>query len=178
MQFTPLPLDGAWLIDEERRGDSRGWFARTFCSAEFDQHGLETAFPQINRSLSHAAGTLRGLHYQRAPHAEVKVICCLRGALYDVIVDIRPESPTYRRWFGVDLTAEDGRWVYVPKGFAHGFITLEPETEAFYLISTPYAPEAEGGLRFDDPTLAIRWPRSPEIISAKDAAWPCLAASD
>ncbi len=176
MHFTPLPLDGAWLIKEEPRGDSRGWFARAFCAAEFSAQGLESSFPQINRSLSASAGTLRGMHYQREPHAETKVVSCLRGALHDVIVDIRPASATFRRWHAVTLIAGDGAWLYVPKGFAHGFITLKDDTEAFYLVSTPYAPDAEGGLRFDDPALAIQWPRPPEIISAKDAAWPYIAA--
>lgn len=174
MKFTPTPLDGAWLIEEERRGDSRGWFTRAFCSEEFGRMGLETTFPQINRSLSHSAGTLRGMHYQRDPHAEVKVVRCLRGALYDVIVDMRPASPTRHRWFSVTLTAGDGQWLYVPKGFAHGFLTLEADTEAFYLVSVPYAPHAEGGFRFDDPAIAINWPGRPEIISKKDSAWPPL----
>jgi len=177
MKFTATELEGAWLIEEERLQDSRGWFARAFCAEEFARRGLEPVFPQINHSCSLRAATLRGLHYQREPHAEVKVVCCLRGAFYDVIVDIRPDSATFRRWQGIELRAGDGRWLYVPKGFAHGFLTLEDNTEALYLVSAPYTPGAEGGLRYDDPALSIRWPRAPEIISAKDAAWPLIRAA-
>lgn len=176
MRFISAPLDGVWLIEEERRGDSRGWFARSFCSAEFAAHGLETAFPQINHSVSAARGTLRGMHYQTEPHAEVKVVTCLRGAMHDVIVDVRPASPTYLRWHAVELRGGDGRWFYIPRGFAHGFLTLEDDTEAFYLISTPYAPQAERGLRFDDPAICIAWPAAPVVLSQKDEAWPLIQA--
>ena len=174
MRFTPAPLDGAWLIEEERRGDSRGWFARSFCAEEFAAFGLETSFPQISHSSSVSRSTLRGMHYQTEPHAEVKVVCCIRGALHDVIVDIRPSSPTFRRWHSVELAAGDGKWLYVPRGFAHGFITLRDDTEAFYLVSTPYAPQAERGFRFDEPAFGIVWPSAPEILSPKDAAWPAF----
>lgn len=174
MRFTPAPLDGAWLIEEERRVDSRGWFTRAFCADEFARMGLETSFPQVNRSLSLVAGTLRGMHYQREPHSEVKVVCCLRGAIYDVIVDVRPGSPSYLRWHAVRLSAQQGRWLYVPRGFAHGFLTLEDNTEVLYLVSTPYAPHAEAGFRYDDPAVGISWPGPPKVVSVKDLAWPPL----
>jgi dTDP-4-dehydrorhamnose 3,5-epimerase len=172
MIFTPLPLDGAWLIEEERRKDSRGWFARAFCADEFDAHGLATSFPQISHSSSASRGTLRGMHYQEEPDAEVKIVSCIRGALIDVIVDIRPESPTYRRWHSVELVADDGHWLYVPKGFAHGFMTLSDGTEAFYFVSSRHAPHSERGIRYDDPAFGIAWPAPPAVISPKDEAWP------
>jgi dTDP-4-dehydrorhamnose 3,5-epimerase len=172
MRFTPTPLPGAWLIEEERRGDSRGWFARSFCAEEFAAQGLETWFPQINHSASTARATLRGMHFQAEPYAEVKVVSCIRGALYDVIVDIREGSPTRGRWHAVELAAGDGKWFYIPKGCAHGFITLADDTEAVYLMSAPHAPLSERGFRFDDPSFNIVWPSAPAILSEKDAAWP------
>lgn len=172
MRFTPAPIDGAWIIEEERRGDSRGWFARAFCAGEFAAQGLEVSFPQINRSVSVARHTLRGMHYQVEPCAEVKVVTCLRGGLCDVIADLRPSSPTYRQWFSLELTGGEGRWLYIPRGCAHGFLTLREDTEAFYLVSTPYSPQAERGFRYDDPAFSIVWPAAPAILSPKDAAWP------
>ncbi|HJU19500.1 MAG TPA: dTDP-4-dehydrorhamnose 3,5-epimerase [Stellaceae bacterium] len=169
MEFIKTPLSGACLIDLDKRGDERGFFARFFCEREFAEHGLETRFVQINTSLSVEAGTLRGMHYQLAPAAEVKVVRCLAGALWDAILDLRPGSPTFGQWFGAELTAENRRMMYVPQGFAHGFLTLAPNTEALYLVSAFYAPTQERGVRWNDPRFAIAWPRPPRVISDKDA---------
>ncbi|HEV2303715.1 MAG TPA: dTDP-4-dehydrorhamnose 3,5-epimerase [Stellaceae bacterium] len=168
MIFTETPVEGAYLIDLEKRGDERGFFARAFCKNEFAAYGLETEFVQINNSLSAAKGTLRGMHYQLAPAAEVKVVRCLAGALWDVVLDLRPQSPTYGRWFGAELSAQNRRMMYAPKGLAHGFVTLADDTEAFYLVSAFYAPELERGVRWSDPRFAIEWPLQPVVISDKD----------
>lgn len=175
MKFEKLPLDGAYLIDLEKRGDERGFFARVFCVNEFREHGLATEFVQVNNSSSADVGTLRGMHYQLAPAAETKLVRCIKGSLWDCIVDVRPESPTYGKWFGAELSAENRRMMYVPKGFAHGFITLEPDTEAFYFVDEFYAPEQERGLRWDDPKIGIEWPREPVVLSDKDRAHPDFA---
>ncbi len=174
MLFNKTPLDGAYTIDLEKRGDDRGFFARLFCEKEFAAAGLETRFVQINNSTSAKRGTLRGMHFQLPPASEVKVVRCIKGALYDVIVDLRPDSPTFKRWFGAELSAENRRMMYVPRGFAHGFITLADETEAFYLVSAFYAPDCERGLRFDDPAIGIEWPLPPTEMSEKDKNWPNL----
>lgn len=168
MIFTETPVKGAYLIDLEKRGDERGFFARVFCKEEFVAHGLETDFVQINNSLSAAKGTLRGMHYQLPPAAEVKVVRCVAGALWDVVLDLRPDSPSYGRWFGTELSAVNRRMMYAPKGLAHGFVTLAPDTEAFYLVSAFYAPELERGVRWNDPRFAIEWPMEPVVISDKD----------
>jgi dTDP-4-dehydrorhamnose 3,5-epimerase len=170
--FRETPLAGAFLVESEPREDERGFFARVFCQREFAKQGLATQFVQVNDSLARAAGTLRGMHYQLPPHAETKLVRCLRGALFDVIVDLRPGSPTLRRHFGVRLDAESRTMLYVPRGFAHGFITLEPDTEALYFVDAFYAPEAERGLRWDDPALGIVWPLVPRVISEKDRTHP------
>ena len=172
MKFTETPLQGAFVIELEQRGDDRGFFARFFCEREYQQHGLNHDIVQINTSLSKIKGTLRGMHYQLAPRAEDKIIRCLRGTLFDVIVDLRPESPTFLRHFAIELTSENRTMLYVPKGFAHGFITLEPDTEAFYLVTEYYAPDRERGLRYNDPKLGIPWPLEPVVISDKDKAHP------
>ncbi|GGB07457.1 dTDP-4-dehydrorhamnose 3,5-epimerase [Brucella endophytica] len=172
MIFHETELPGARLIDLDRKGDERGFFARLFCQREFGAQGLETGFVQVNTSLSAKAGTLRGMHYQLMPSAEVKMVRCIRGALWDCIVDLRPHSPAFGKWFGATLSAENRTMMYVPRGFAHGFITLTADTEAFYLVSAFYAPEQERGLQWDDPFFAIEWPREPAEISAKDRAWP------
>lgn len=172
MKFAPLPLAGAHVIQLEKRGDDRGFFARMYCEVEFRQHGLMTRFAQINNSLTAKQGTLRGMHYQLPPAAEVKVVRCTRGALYDVILDLRPHSPTFGQWCGEELSAENRNMMYVPEGFAHGFVTLQPDTEAVYLVSAPYAPDAERGIRYDDPKFGIRWPVTPVEISDKDRKWP------
>ena len=171
MIFTESPLPGAYLIDLECRGDERGFFARAFCSREFAAHQLVTNMVQANNSLSARKGTLRGMHYQLAPKAETKLIRCLRGALHDIILDLRLESPTFGQTFGADLTAENRRMMYVPKGFAHGFITLADDTEAFYLVDEFYAPDCERGIRWNDPKFAIQWPAEPVVISEKDRAY-------
>ncbi len=168
MIFTKTPLEGAWVIELEKRGDDRGFFARAFCTREFAAQGLVERFVQINDSLSAKKGTLRGMHYQLAPKAETKVVRCVRGALWDAIIDLRPSSPTFGKSFGAELTADNRRMLYVPKGFAHGFVTLADDTEAFYLVDEFYAPEQERGLRWDDPRFAIPWPAKPAVISDKD----------
>ncbi|QSR86376.1 dTDP-4-dehydrorhamnose 3,5-epimerase [Candidatus Methylacidiphilum infernorum] len=172
MKFTPLPLAGAFLIDLEKKEDPRGFFARVFCRKEYEAHGLDPDIAQINTSLSLKRGTLRGLHYQVFPKAETKVIRCLRGALWDVIVDLRPESKTYLCHYGCELNEENRRMVYVPRGFAHGFLTLADNTEAFYLVGEFYSPEHERGIRYNDPALNISWPFEPLVISEKDRNYP------
>jgi dTDP-4-dehydrorhamnose 3,5-epimerase len=168
MKFTPLPLAGAYLIDLEKRGDDRGFFARAFCENEFAAHGLSPRFVQANNSLSSFKGTLRGMHYQLAPKAETKVVRCIRGALVDVVLDLRRDSPTFGRSVGAELSAENRRMMYVPKGFAHGFITLQDDTEAFYFVDEFYAPEYERCVRWNDPRFSIEWPGRPVVISDKD----------
>jgi dTDP-4-dehydrorhamnose 3,5-epimerase len=171
--FTELELAGAYVLDLERREDERGFFARAWCADELAEHGLETRLVQANVSFNRRRGTVRGMHMQEPPHAEVKVIRATRGAVYDVIVDLRDGSPTRGRWVGVELSAENGLAVYVPEGFAHGYQTLTDDAETFYLVSEFYAPGAERGYRWDDPGFGIEWPR-PEgaIVSEKDASWP------
>jgi dTDP-4-dehydrorhamnose 3,5-epimerase len=171
--FRETELPGAYVIELERREDERGFFARAWCRGELADHGLDARVAQANVSWNERQGTLRGLHFQRAPHAEVKLVRCTRGAVYDVIVDLRPDSRTYTRWLGVELSAENGRTLYVPEGFAHGYQTLADASETFYLVSEPYTPGAEGGVRWDDPTFAIAWPDvSERVISVKDRSWP------
>jgi dTDP-4-dehydrorhamnose 3,5-epimerase len=174
MIFTETPLAGAYLVELERRGDDRGFFARAFCTREFAAQGLATEFVQANMSQSRDPGTLRGMHFQRAPAQETKLVRCVAGALYDVIVDNRPDSSTYLQSFGAELTAENGLAIYVPKGFAHGFQTLAPHTMASYMVDEYYTPEAEGGYRHDDPALGIDWPAKVTVISTKDASWPLI----
>lgn len=170
MRFEKTPLDGAYVIQLEKREDDRGFFARFFCEREFGEAGLETHFVQINNSLSRDRGTLRGMHYQLAPSAEVKVVRTLKGALWDAILDLRPDSPTFGKSFGAELTADNRSMMYVPRGFAHGFLTLETDTEALYLVSAFYDPARERGVRWNDPRFDIAWPARPEIISDKDAS--------
>jgi dTDP-4-dehydrorhamnose 3,5-epimerase len=172
MIFTDTGLPGAYLIDLEKKGDQRGFFARVFCANEFAKAGLVTNFVQVNNSLSPTKGTLRGVHYQLAPKAETKLVRCVRGAFWDVILDLRPGSPTFGRWFGAELSAENRRMMYVPKGFAHGFITLTDDAEAFYFADEFYAPEYERGVRWNDPRFNIRWPAEPAVISDKDRGHP------
>ena len=172
MRFNKTELCGAWLIEPMPARDERGFFARTFCVKEFKEHGLTTRFVQHNTSHSATRGTLRGMHFQRAPHGEVKVATCLKGAIWDVIIDLRPQSATYRRWRGFELTAANRRQLYVPKGFAHGFQTLCDDVEVGYLISAFYAPAVASGVRHDDPAFAIDWPLPVSAISEKDRTWP------
>ena len=171
MRFIPTPLKDATLIELHKREDDRGYFARSFCEGEFRAAGLPTRFVQANSAGTRLAGTLRGLHYQTPPHAEAKLVRCTRGAVYDVIIDLRPDSPTHGRWEGFELDAASGRMLLVPEGFAHGYQTLADNTEVFYLVSHPYAPGAEAGIRFDDPALGIEWPLSVTSISEKDQQW-------
>lgn len=168
MKYHPTPLDGAFTIELEKRGDDRGFFARFFCAEEFARQGLESRIAQINNSLSRHAGTLRGMHYQLAPKAETKIVRCIRGALLDVIIDLRPGSPTFCRHFAVELNAGNRTMLYVPKGFAHGFMTLTDDTEALYLATESYSPGHERGVRWNDPKFGIAWPREPSVISDKD----------
>jgi dTDP-4-dehydrorhamnose 3,5-epimerase len=176
MIFTETELQGAYLVDIEPREDDRGFFARTWCREEFEDHGLSTEIAQCNVAYNHRAGTLRGMHFQTHEHAEVKLVRCTRGAVYDVIIDLRRQSPSFRRWIGVKLTEDNGRMLYVPKGFAHGYQTLADGTETFYQVSEAYAREAERGVRWDDPAFGIEWPPSDRrIISPKDLAWPDFA---
>lgn len=176
MIFTETHLEPACVIDLQERADGRGFFARAFCEREFAEHGLTTRFVNTNLSLTRRKGTLRGMHYQRPPHAEAKLVRCTRGAIYDVIVDLRPESPTWGQWLGVELTADNHRQLYVPEGFAHGFVTLMDDTEVTYQVSAFYAPEAEDGVRWDDAAFGIEWPVAVLEMSDKDRNWPLLDA--
>jgi dTDP-4-dehydrorhamnose 3,5-epimerase len=173
MIFTETELAGAYVIDLDRREDERGFFARTWCADEYAEHGLTTRLVQANMSWNPLKGTVRGMHFQREPHAEAKVIRVTRGAIYDVIIDLRPDSATYKRWIGVNLDAVNGRALYVPEGFAHGFQTVTRHSEVHYLVSEFYTPGAEGGVRWDDPAFGIEWPEAEErTISEKDRSWP------
>ena len=172
MIFTETPLDGAYVIEQELITDNRGFFSRTFCAAEFQKNGLEAEFVQFNNSFSSSKGTLRGLHYQLDPFSEVKVVRCVRGALWDVVVDLRIGSRTYGSWYGTELSADNRKMMYVPQGFAHGFLTLSCNTEALYFVSNYYNPECESGLRYDDPFININWPMEPVVVSEKDLRWP------
>jgi dTDP-4-dehydrorhamnose 3,5-epimerase len=168
MIFTETPLPGAYLIDLDKKGDDRGFFARVFCENEFNGKGLVGQFRQVNTSLSAHRGTLRGMHYQLPPMAETKLVRCIRGALYDLILDLRSDSRTFGQSFGAELTAENRRMMYVPKGFAHGLQTIEDATEVFYLVDEFYSPEQERGIRYNDPKFALRWPLVPTVMSDKD----------
>ncbi len=172
MIFAETELSGAFVVDLERREDERGFFARAWCAREFADHRLSARLVQCNLSFNRLRGTLRGMHYQVPPHAEVKLIRCTRGAIHDVIVDLRPDSPTYKEWLGIELSAENGRMLYVPEGFAHGYQTLADDTETFYQVSEFYAPGAEQGVRWNDPSFRIEWPLAVSSISEKDASWP------
>jgi dTDP-4-dehydrorhamnose 3,5-epimerase len=172
MIFTETELSGAFLIEPERRQDDRGFFARTWCQQEFEAHGLGTQWVQCNLSFNKQKGVLRGMHYQIAPYAETKLIRCTMGTIYDVIIDLRPESPTFRQWLAVELTADDRRMLFIPAGFAHGFQTLADETEVFYQMSQFYAPEYARGVRWDDPAFKVSWPAEQRIISERDRGFP------
>lgn len=178
MKFHKLPLPGACLIEREERRDERGFFARTFCHRELAEHGLDFEIRQCNMSMSLHKGTLRGLHFQRPPHQEIKLVSCLRGKVFDCIVDLRKDSPTYLRHCGVILEAF-GPAIFVPAGFAHGIQTLEDETIIEYRVSADYAPDAEGGVRWNDPRIGIQWPEcQTRIISEKDGKLPFLLDAD
>jgi dTDP-4-dehydrorhamnose 3,5-epimerase len=174
VQFTETKLAGAYLIDLERREDARGFFARAFCRREMTEHGLVGELVQCNVAFTRLKGTIRGLHYQVPPAAEVKVVGCIRGAVLDVIVDLRPGSATYLKHLGVELTAESGRQLYVPHGFSHGYQSLTDEAEVLYFVSAFHSPECERGHRYDDPNVGIEWPEPATLVSAKDLNWPPL----
>ena len=172
MIFEPLPLAGAFRVRLEKLGDGRGTFARTFCVREFAAQGLNINWPQCNTSFNTTQGTLRGLHWQAEPNGEDKLVRVTRGALWDVLVDLRRDSPTFCRWHGEELDADSGTSLYIPRGFAHGFVTLKNDTEIFYQMSAFYEPHSARGARFDDPAFAIRWPVSGLIVSDRDQAFP------
>ncbi len=175
MRFEKLTLGGAYLIDPERKEDERGFFARSWCQREFEDHGIACDWVQCNISFNARSGTLRGLHYQAAPWEEAKLVRCTMGAIWDVIVDLRPQSPHYGNWTALELTAENRRMLYIPEGFAHGFQTLTEGAEMFYQMSQEYHAEAVRGVRWNDPALAIAWPECRErIVSAADRNLPCL----
>ena len=171
MRFTETPLKGAFVVEIEAQTDARGAFARTFCAAEFRNKGLVENFVQCNMSWNERRGTVRGMHYQLAPSCEVKLVRCTAGGLWDVVVDLRQESPTHLQWFGIELSARNRKALYVPKMFAHGFQTLEDGTEVFYQMSEFYAPGLSAGLRHDDPKVGIEWPLPMSAISEKDRHW-------
>lgn len=168
MRFSPTPLNGVWLIELERLEDERGFFARSFCENEMAAHGLNPRVAQSNVSFNRRRGTLRGMHYQAPPHAECKVVRCTQGMIWDVAVDLRPESPTFRRWHGVELSAANRCSLYISEGVAHGFQTLTDDSEVLYLMSEFYRPEAARGVRWDDPAFAIQWPIADPHVSARD----------
>jgi dTDP-4-dehydrorhamnose 3,5-epimerase len=172
--FTAAPLSGAYLVDLERLTDERGFFARSYCSEEFAARGLGPELRQCSVSYNARKGTLRGLHYQGAPHEEHKLVRCTAGAIFDVIVDIRRTSPTCRRWFGAELSFDNRRALFIPPGFAHGFVSLTDETEVYYMISVDHAPQFSRGLRWNDPAFGIEWPVPPAVISARDAEYPLM----
>lgn len=175
MRFQPTILPGAWLVGLEPHADERGIFARAFCAREFANHGLVTTYVQANISTNRRRGTVRGMHFQRAPHAEVKLVRCIYGAIHDIIVDLRPESPAYLQSFGAELNSENGLALYVPEGFAHGYQAITDGATAHYMVSACYAPAHEGGVRHDDPALRICWPLPVTDISPKDASWPLIS---
>jgi dTDP-4-dehydrorhamnose 3,5-epimerase len=172
MKFTETRLTGAYLIELEPLSDERGFFARSWCQKEFQAYGLNPKLVQCNISFNQKKGTLRGMHYQVAPHQEAKLVRCTRGAIYDVILDLRPDSETFKKWVAIDLTAENRRMLYIPEGLAHGFQTLEEETEVFYQMSEFYYPECARGVRGDDRAFQIDWPEDRRIISVKDSQYP------
>jgi dTDP-4-dehydrorhamnose 3,5-epimerase len=172
MIWRETELPGAFVVETEPIEDERGWFARIHDESELEERGLASRFVQSSIAFNKEWGTLRGLHYQAEPHAEAKLVRCIRGAVHDVIVDLRPASATFKRWAAVELSAAGGELLYVPEGLAHGYLTLEDETETLYLISAAYAPEAARGVRWDDPAFGIEWPHDPRVMSEKDKAWP------
>jgi dTDP-4-dehydrorhamnose 3,5-epimerase len=176
MRFTETSVQGAYLIDVQRIEDPRGFFGRLWCERELEKMGLEAAIAQSNVAVSVTAGTLRGLHFQRPPHQEVKIVRCPRGAIFDVVVDLRPESPTFRRWFGAELNQTNGTMLYVPRGCATGYLTLRDDTEINYHASEFYHPESATGVRWDDPAFGIEWPGQVTVISDNDRAWPRFTA--
>jgi dTDP-4-dehydrorhamnose 3,5-epimerase len=178
MRFNRVRIEGLWIVEPTPSVDSRGSFARTFCKEEFAQHGLVNDFAQHSYSHSYYKSTVRGLHFQKRPYQEDKLVSCIQGAIWDVAVDLRPESPTYLEWAGAVLSGENHAQFYIPKGFAHGFQSLSDDAIVSYLISTPYEPNAGSGIRFDDPAIGVHWPAEPTVMSDKDMNWPLLRAYD
>ena len=174
MTFSETPLAGAYVVELEKLQDERGFFARMFCAREFEAHGLEPRVAQGNMSFSRRKGTLRGMHYQVAPAEETKLVRCIGGAIYDVIIDVREDSETYLQHFGLELSADNRKALFVPRGFAHGCLSLEDDTEILYLVSEFYTPGHERGLRWDDPALGIEWPVQVTEVSDKDGSWPLV----
>lgn len=172
MRFLPTRLAGLVVVDVEATPDDRGLFARTFCQREFADNELPTEFVQCNTSFNNRRGTLRGMHFQAEPHAEGKLVRCTQGSIYDVAIDVRRDSPTFQQWEGYELSAENRRALYIPPGFAHGFVTLANLTEVFYQMTASYAPEAGRGVRWNDPAFGIAWPIEEPILSPRDAAYP------
>ena len=176
MRFTETKLKGVYVVEIDKKEDARGFFARAWCAKEFAAHHLMSCLAQTNISFNEEKGTLRGMHYQVGPHAESKLVRCTRGAIYDVAIDLRPNSPTYKAWMGTKLTADNHKMLYLPEGFAHGFETLVEKSEVTYHVSQFYAPEAERGLRYDDPMFGITWPQPVRVISDKDKNWRSYSA--
>jgi dTDP-4-dehydrorhamnose 3,5-epimerase len=174
--FSETKLKGAFVIEIQKLTDNRGFFARSWCQNEFSEHGLTARILQVNISYNIKKGTLRGMHYQATPYEETKLVRCTKGAIYDVIIDLRPDSPTYSQWIGVHLTADNYKMLYVPENFAHGFQVLEDNTEATYQVSQFYTPGSERGIRWDDPKFGIDWPMEVRVISEKDESWPLYSA--
>lgn len=174
MKFTQTKLKGSFIITPEYIEDERGFFARTFCRREFEDHGLNPDLVQCNISFNHKKGTLRGMHYQIPPHAEAKLVRCTAGAIFDVIIDLRSESPTFKQWFAVELSASNRQLLYIPEGYAHGFQTLSDNTEVAYQHSVFYSPNDARGLKFDDPVLGIVWPLPVSVISSRDQSYPLI----
>ena len=174
MRFVATPLDGVWLIELERIEDDRGFFARSWCRNELADHGVDAVMVQGNTGYSHKRGTLRGMHWQKAPYGEVKLVRCTKGSIYDVVVDVRHDSGTFLSWFGAELTADNGTMMLVPEGYAHGYQTLADRSEIFYLTSQFYESSAATGARYDDPSVGIEWPIEVTVISEQDRAWPSL----
>ena len=172
MIFSEAPIPGAYVIDPERLEDERGFFARTWCRREFKAHGLTSELAQCNISFNKRKGTLRGMHYQTAPHAEARLVRCTAGAVYDVIVDLRPASVSFKHWFPIELTADNHRMLYIPEGLAHGFLTLRDDTEVFYQMSEFYTPEFARGVRWNDPAFAIEWPEKIQVMADRDRLYP------
>jgi dTDP-4-dehydrorhamnose 3,5-epimerase len=177
MKFFESPIRGAWLIEPEPREDARGWFMRVWCRQEFEDHGIDFSPAQANMARSRVQGTVRGMHYQIAPAPEAKLVRCTQGALFDVVVDLRSGSPALYTWYGVRLSAADGRMLYIPEGCAHGCQAMEDGTELHYLTSAPYSPEHARGARFDDPLIGVRWPLPVTEVSPQDRSWPLLESA-
>lgn len=174
MKFVSTPIAGGMVIEPEAIADHRGHFARVWCQQDLAREGLEAAWSQANVQFSPAPGTLRGMHLQTPPHEEVKLVRCTRGRVYDVMIDLRPSSASYLKWFGIELDPDSMRTVWVPESCAHGFVTLEPDSEVLYMTSKPFAPDSATGVRFDDPAFAIDWPVPIQVASERDRTWPLM----